>query len=166
VIDAERTDRFPGIPKLHRWDVDLKRGVVTEHPFEGRIAGFPRVDERRTGKPYRYAYVVEFEMGPLGPSGSHLRRYDVEARTSVAKDFGRRYAVAECVFAPSGRSAEEDDGWLLFFRYDTEQDRSDLVVLDARDFGGEPVAVVALPRRVPMGIHGSWVPDAALAAPR
>jgi hypothetical protein len=42
-------------------------------------------------------------------------------------------------------------------RYDRELDRSDLVVLDASDFGGDPVAVVQLPRRVPFGIHGSWL---------
>ena len=44
-------------------------------------------------------------------------------------------------------------------RYDREQDRSDLAVLDANEFGGDPVAVVQLPRRVPCGFHGSWVAD-------
>ena len=51
------------------------------------------------------------------------------------------------------------DGWVLTLRYDREQDRSDFVVLDANDFCGEPAAVVQLPRRVPIGVHGSWVPD-------
>ena len=46
---------------------------------------------------------------------------------------------------------------LLALRYDRALDMSDLVVLDARDFGGDPVAVVR--RRVPVGLHGSWVPD-------
>ena len=55
--------------------------------------------------------------------------------------------------------AAEGDGWVLTLRYDREQDRSDFVVLDANDFGGEPAAVVQLPRRVPIGLHGSWVPD-------
>ena len=46
-----------------------------------------------------------------------------------------------------------------FSGYDRELDRSDLVVLDANEFGGDPVAVVQLPRRVPIGFHGSWVAD-------
>ena len=43
---------------------------------------------------------------------------------------------------------------MLALRYDREQDRSDLVVLDASEFGGDPVAVVPLPRRVPWGSMG------------
>ena len=48
---------------------------------------------------------------------------------------------------------------MLALRYDRERDRSDLVVLDANDFAGAPAAVVQLPRRVPIGLHGSWVAD-------
>ena len=48
---------------------------------------------------------------------------------------------------------------MLALRYDRELDRSDLVVLDANDFTGDPVAVVQLPRRVPVGLHGSWMAD-------
>ncbi|MET7708337.1 carotenoid oxygenase family protein [Micromonospora sp. NPDC005413] len=36
---------------------------------------------------------------------------------------------------------------------------SDLVILAAQDFTGKPVARVHLPARVPLGFHGSWVPD-------
>jgi carotenoid cleavage dioxygenase len=55
--------------------------------------------------------------------------------------------------------AAEQDGWVLALRYDRELDCSDLVVLDANEFDGEPVAVVQLPRRVPDGLHGGWVAD-------
>jgi carotenoid cleavage dioxygenase len=121
----------------------------------------PRINERHSGRPYRYAYTVEYrDHGSAGqPRGSLLRRHDVEAGTSVVKDFGIRYAPGEPVFVPKSGDAAEGDGWVLALRYDHERDRSDLVVLDANDFSGEPVAVVQLPRRVPIGIHGSWVAD-------
>ena len=44
--------------------------------------------------------------------------------------------------------------------HDFAADRSDLVILDAQDFAGEPVATVHLPQRVPFGFHGNWIPDA------
>ena len=42
--------------------------------------------------------------------------------------------------------------------YDAARNSSDLVILDAADFGGEPVARIRLPRRVPYGFHGNWIP--------
>jgi carotenoid cleavage dioxygenase len=47
---------------------------------------------------------------------------------------------------------------LLSVVYDAEQDGSELVILDATDFAGPPVATVVLPQRVPFGFHGTWVP--------
>jgi carotenoid cleavage dioxygenase len=41
--------------------------------------------------------------------------------------------------------------------HDAATDRSDLVVIDAQDWLGEPVATVHLPVRVPLGFHGNWV---------
>jgi carotenoid cleavage dioxygenase len=166
VVDGIRTDRLPSeirVPPttLSRWEIDLTRGVVTESAIGLHPVEFPRVDERRNGRPYRHAYVVEFrDFGPAGlPGGSLLRCYDVETGTSVAKDFGLRYVPGEPVFVPKSADAAETDGWVLALRYDRETDRSDLVVLDANEFGGDPVAVVHLPRRVPFGFHGSWVAD-------
>jgi agmatinase len=37
-----------------------------------------------------------------------------------------------------------------------------LLILDAHDFGADPVATVKLPRRVPAGFHGNWIPDSAI----
>jgi carotenoid cleavage dioxygenase len=166
LVDGIRTNRFladlaDDPPVLYRWEIDLERGVVTEGALDHHPVEFPRVDERRNGRPYRYAYTVEYrEFGPGNmPRSSLLRCYDVEMGRSFAKDFGVRYVPGEPVFVPKSANAAEKDGWILALRYDREQDRSDLVVLDANDFVGEPVAVVGLPRRVPIGLHGSWVAD-------
>ena len=60
---------------------------------------------------------------------------------------------------PRSDDATEDDGWVMSLVYDRATDRSDLVILDAQDFSGEPVVRVHLPQRVPVGFHGNWVPD-------
>lgn len=166
VVDGIRTNRFladmtADPPLLYRWEIDLRRGVVTEGAMGHHPVEFPRVDERRNGRPYRYAYTVEYrDVVPASlPQSSLLRRYDVETGTSITNDFGVRYVPGEPVFVPKSRDAAEKDGWVFALRYDRELDRSDLVVLDANEFGGDPVAIVQLPRRVPCGLHGSWVPD-------
>jgi carotenoid cleavage dioxygenase-like enzyme len=164
VIDGTRSEDPRTPTRLHRWEVDLAAGTAIDAPFEPRCVELPRIDERRIGHSYRHAYVVELPSfgAPAWLRGSRLRRYDVESGASVATTFGERYEVAEAVFAPNSSPghAAEDDGWLLAFRYDRARDGSDLVVLDPRDLAADPVAIVALPQRVPMGIHGSWVADA------
>ena len=54
--------------------------------------------------------------------------------------------------SPSG-PADESNGWYLGYVYDPTRDGSDLVILDASDFVGDPVARVRLPRRVPYGFR-------------
>ena len=48
---------------------------------------------------------------------------------------------------------------MLSYVYDRSRDSSDLVILDAGDIAAAPLAVVHLPRRVPHGFHGSFIPD-------
>ena len=67
--------------------------------------------------------------------------------------------AAAWAIVPVSPSAAEDEGWLLTYVYDAAREGSDLVILDAADFTGEPVATISLPQRVPFGFHGSWLPE-------
>ena len=74
-------------------------------------------------------------------------------------EFGRDATVGEGVFAPSAPDAGEDDGYVMTFVHNPERGASDLVILAAQDFTGDPVATVQLPARVPLGFHGNWLPE-------
>ncbi|MGH9029523.1 MAG: carotenoid oxygenase family protein, partial [Acidimicrobiales bacterium] len=80
-------------------------------------------------------------------------------RTSETRPVDAAGGSSEAVFVPCHQHAGEDDGWVLSLVYDARRDASDLLVLNAGDFTGEPAAVVHLPQRVPFGFHGNWVPD-------
>jgi carotenoid cleavage dioxygenase-like enzyme len=147
-----------GEPTLDRWTIDPTAGKVLEERLDDRGQEFPRVDERLVGKPHRYGYCATFESHPV--SHGVLLQHDVERGTTVTHDYGAGRASGEGVFIPRTDDAAEDDGWVMSLVYDATTDRTDLVVLDAQDFGGEPVATVHLPSRVPYGFHGNWVPDA------
>ena len=66
------------------------------------------------------------------------------------------------MFAPRSPDAAEDDGWVLTIVHDETTGTSALNIADAGDFAAPPVARVHLPRRVPYGAHGNWVPDGVL----
>jgi carotenoid cleavage dioxygenase-like enzyme len=88
-----------------------------------------------------------------------LLKHDLVTGRVEVHRFGRDAVVGEAVFAPSAPDAAEDDGYVLAFVHDPDRGAADLVVLAAQDFPGSPVARVHLPARVPLGFHGSWVPD-------
>jgi carotenoid cleavage dioxygenase len=46
----------------------------------------------------------------------------------------------------------------MAYVYDRASDGSVCAILDARDIGRAPVAEVVMPRRVPHGFHGNWMP--------
>lgn len=159
-----RTDlRGPneGPPTLDRWTVDPAARTVSEERLDDRPIELPRVDERRVGRPARYGYASTFAPEGDGLAFGPLYRRDLETGAVDLHDYGPGRASMEAVFVPRTPDAAEDDGWVMSVVYDAAEDRSQLVLLDAGDFTGEPACIVQLPTRVPYGFHGNWVPTGA-----
>jgi len=154
MFDTHRLGPDEGPPTLERWTVDVTGDKVVEERLDDRGQEFPRVDERVVGRRHRYGYAGAF----LG-NETALVIHDLDRRTSEVRLLASAGGASEAVFVPSGPEAGEDDGWVLAVVYDPDRDTSDLLVLNAGDFTGEPQAIVHLPQRVPFGFHGNWVPD-------
>ncbi len=153
---SDRHGPNEGLTRLDRWTIDPARGRVQEHCLDDRSVEFPRIDERLTGKPYTFGYgtslASEFEVGAL-------IKYNLAAQTSEIHSEGEDRMLMEPVFVPRHSAAGEDEGWIMAYVYDRQTDSSDVVILDAQNFTGDPIATIHLPRRVPFGFHGNWVAD-------
>ncbi|MBV8928165.1 MAG: carotenoid oxygenase family protein, partial [Mycobacteriaceae bacterium] len=156
---------------MWQWTIDLQRGTVSEQQLDDRGVEFPRIDDRLAGLPARYAVTV---------GDARLVRYDLERGSAEEHGFGGG-APGEAVFAAAGAAGvgagagagvgagasagvgagAEDElaGWYMAYVYDPERDGSDLVIIDASNFDGEPVGRVKLPHRVPHGFHGNWIAE-------
>ena len=66
------------------------------------------------------------------------------------------------MFAASSKNAGEDDGYVMTIVHDTATEKSRLIIIDAQNFTGPPLATIHLPQRVPYGAHGSWVPSGVI----
>lgn len=131
------------------WTLDLKNGTVSERQLDDRVVEFPRIDDRLATLPARYAVSV---------GGASLIRHDLTTGTAEEHRFGSDGGPGEAVFVPSATGpADERNGWYLGYVYDPERNGSDLVIIDASDFAGRPVARIKLPQRVPYGFHGNWI---------
>lgn len=145
-----------GRTRLDRWIIDPAKTEVSESSLDDHPQEFPRIDERCAGSPYRYGYTSEID--PTFQSTA-LRKHDLaEGRIHTHSEGPGRHFM-EPVFIPRSTDAEEDEGWVLAYVFDEDKNSSDVVILNAQDFGGEPVATIELPRRVPYGFHGNWVSD-------
>ncbi len=148
------------LPALERWTIDPASRKVREERVDERGQEFPRVNETLLGSRHRFGYAVELRETRDSFDSAKYLKHDFVAGTVREHDFGAGRLPSELVFVPSEAATSEDDGWLIGYVYDAGSDRSDLVILDAHDFGAAPVATVHLPVRVPFGFHGSWIPDA------
>lgn len=148
--------------ELHRLVIDIKGGNVTDEAIDDRACEFSRVNDAHLGRRARYGYVglrdprpgESFQVGAF----ESFARYDLSTGRKAVHQFPGGVTVCEPVFVadPAGRS--EEDGFILTFAHDKASEAGSFQILDARNLAGEPLAVLHLPRRVPAGLHGSWIP--------
>jgi carotenoid cleavage dioxygenase-like enzyme len=148
-------------PTLHRCVIETGHGVVRDEEFDPTPVELPCIDDRRAGLHHRYTFlaaVTQSDGRPNGVGFDTLVRYDLKAEDVLQHRFPNGVLVGEPQFVPRRDSLAEGDGWILALTYDISKDESQLVVIDAQDFAAAPRAVVHLPRRVPAGQHGAWLP--------
>ncbi|HEY0498430.1 MAG TPA: carotenoid oxygenase family protein [Kutzneria sp.] len=151
---AEQAARL-AVSKLHRWILDPATGKVTEQELDEGSIEFPTVDDRRVGLPNRYLYAVDEHA---------IVKFDTDRGLIGRHELGENWRAGEAVFVPAADSRGEDEGWLLSIVTNTDPTvAAQLLVHDATDLAAKPVASVLLPRRVPAGFHGSWIPDGELS---
>jgi carotenoid cleavage dioxygenase len=146
--------------RLWKWTLDTKSGSVKEEQMDDRPADFCRIDDRHVGLKARYGYMMALvPNGDGNEYGEELYKYDLKTGECMIHALGDGVKGGEPVFAPRSPDAEEDDGWIMAVVHDEPNGKSKLVIIDARDFTGAPVAQVHLPQRVPYGAHGNWLAD-------
>ena len=159
-VVSRRVLEFPCVnPQREALPARYVFGAAALHPHRNRPQQAIAMYDLHTGsceywsRGWRY-YVGEPEMIPSLPE---CRRQGVEKELDGARPFpaylcarvtSRVPAIALCC-----------SGWLLSICYDGERHVSEVVVLDASNISGGPVAWAELPVVVPHGLHGTWVPS-------
>ncbi len=135
-------------------------GRVIRERLSDRTCEFPRHHPDREGRPHRYAYVnTKHNLGTLYDGITKLDLADNTETCYVAETPGNSFC--EPVFAPRPGATDEDDGWLLSVEYRADEHTSRLVILDAKDLAGGPIASAQLTQHIPQGFHGSFSPAAS-----
>jgi all-trans-8'-apo-beta-carotenal 15,15'-oxygenase len=144
--------------QLWRFRLNLETKEVDRQLLESRCCEFPVVHPQLVGRPYRYTYLgAAHELTGNLPLQDVLK-VDLETGDRKVWSFAPRGFTGEPIFVP--RSSDqvtadnEDDGWVLVLAFNGESERSELVILDARDL--KPIARLKLKHHVPYGLHGQF----------
>ena len=153
-------NEFDALGRLERWTLDPATATIARRVLDPTPQEFPRIDERRFGQRYRYAYTVSTppDGDPQLTGATKIFKHDFDGADTLVHDFGPGCLPGEFVFVPEAADAAEDEGWLLGLVIDTARDTTDFTILDARRFEAPPVATIRLPHRIPPGFHGNWFP--------
>jgi 8'-apo-carotenoid 13,14-cleaving dioxygenase len=147
-----------GFARLERWELNPSTRVASTTVIDHDRTEFPRHRGSLTAKPYRYGYCASPSDDMTWPTF----KYDLHTGRREQFDHGPGRAAGEPVFVGRPSSTVEDDGWLMTFVHDGNDQSTELAVWDAQDFGRGYVARVKLPQRVPFGFHGNWVSDRSM----
>jgi carotenoid cleavage dioxygenase-like enzyme len=153
-------DTGPVVGGLSRAVIDPERGAITRdfltdpHGME-----FPRVDDRRLGQRHDVV-ALGTKTGHHELTGAEFDAVlwvDTAAGRSVTWDAGD-LSVGEPCFVPRPGDDDATHGWWVTFATDRTDRSSWFVVFPGADPGSGPVARVRIPVRVPLGLHGAWLP--------
>jgi carotenoid cleavage dioxygenase len=96
---------------------------------------------------------------PAFTGATSLIKHDLQTGVRSVHSMGPHRYPGEFVFVPAHADAAEDEGWLIGLAVSRIDQTTDLVIIDAQNFEGAPLASIHIPHRIPPGFHGNWVPQ-------
>ena len=154
-------------PFGERWsfDLDSPASEFRIRRLIDQIGEMPTIDPRYAMKRANHfwfgtnnpALGPMLDWGPKGPPFTCVGHYDETTGKLVFWYAGPDSAPEEPHFVPRSANAPEGDGWILAMVGRRDENRTDLVILDALHLDQGPVAIVKFPYRVHEGFHGTWV---------
>ena len=168
----EKLENFKN--ELYEMRFNMNTGIASQKKLSVSAVDFPRVNECHTGRKQRFVYgtilenitqvkgIMKFDLHAEPEIGQ--TKFQVGGNIQGIFKLGNGRYGSEAIYVPRepGVTAEEDDGYLIFFVHDENTGKSEVNVIDAKTMSADPVAVVELPSRVPFGFHAFFVTEEQL----
>jgi carotenoid cleavage dioxygenase len=147
---------------LSRLALDPTTGRATRTVLADRNMEFPRIDDRALTANHEVV-AVSLRTAPGSVNDPDTLGWFDTRTGELAVWESSGLALGEQVFVPRPEDPDPGHGWWVTYATDRADLTSSLLVLPAADPTAGPVARVHLPQRVPLGLHGSWLPGRSSA---
>lgn len=142
--------------QLWRFSLNLNDKIARQELIEARCCEFPSLHPEKVGRPYRYLYMGAAHNERGNAPLQAFVKLDLHSKKEQIWSAAPHGYASEPVFVPRPGCEKEDDGWVLALVYDSQNHRSDVVILDASDFTKGPIARLHLKHHIPYGLHGNF----------
>ncbi len=138
---------------IERFTLDPSAGTVNGAIIADRAGEFPRIDDRRLGRPHgRIAAATN--AGAARAPGTFDSIVEIDTSTGTATRWASDgEALGEPILIP----VDGHDCWGVLTAVGAGG-RSAFLLFAAGDVASGPIARIELPDRAPAGLHGSWLP--------
>jgi len=137
---------------LQRFTLGLRDGDVSSESLY-RGCELPRVARADRTREYRYAYA----QGAAERDGNHVAKVDVETGETWRWAESGGFAEEPVFVRAPDAERPSDEGVVLVTVLNTDEERTDLLVLDGETL--DERARAPLPHAVPFGFHGRYFPE-------
>ena len=130
-----------------RLSINVPQKTVTTQNLAQKTIEFPALNKKYAMKNYSYVY----GLSALSPEGFPHQLVKINVKTGdYLSWFEQGCYAGSPVFVPKPQSALEDDGALLSIVFDSNTQRSFLLILDAQTMAEHARCI--LPHHIPLGI--------------
>lgn len=139
-------------PALERWTLHTGSGGIEREVLDPAPRRSAPTPEQTLGTVPRFLWTV---------GDGTADKHDLLTGSHVRHTFRPGQPSGLVIVADAARPLEADGGWLVGFVHHATSagGRTEVVVLDAADLARPPLATIPLPRRVPQGLHSTWIPS-------
>jgi carotenoid cleavage dioxygenase len=166
--DGTPFDRSRAVSSLCRMTFDMSSSGdgFTQSELAPIFCEFPIVDPRYATREHRYGFLPYVDRALPPPAGlggatglnfNCLARVDVRSGALATHVVGADATSQEPMFIARDGSTVEGDGYVIAVINRFDEQRSDLILLDAQNMDGTPIARMRVPLRLRNAFHGTWV---------
>ncbi|XP_077232416.1 carotenoid 9,10(9',10')-cleavage dioxygenase 1-like [Tasmannia lanceolata] len=164
--------------RLYEWRLNMETWVVKERNLTGTefSMDFPMVNNNFTGLHNKYGYAQLVDS--IASSSCGLSKYgglaklhldEQDNKISMEENNSRELIKVDyhtfeenefcsgAAFVPRNGALEEDDGWIIAFVHNEDDNTSQVHIIDTKKFHGHTTAKIALPQRVSYGFHSTFI---------
>jgi 8'-apo-carotenoid 13,14-cleaving dioxygenase len=136
-------------PSIVRWTLNRRRATAHCEALDTTRHTSACGNNEQAGSTQRFLWTV---------GARSVHKHDLLTGRHRFHGCGDVRTPGELVFVADPDRTNEDGGWLVGFLHAEADDQTDFVVLDAEAIERPAVGTVHIPRRVPAGARGAWIP--------